>query len=727
MKFHRPLALGIAACSLTAAGMAAAHQLAHAAQSPIVVSRFLLGQLDKRGRFIATAGRGATNVPRNALAMFAFSGAVDSGPNLRATLPLTLAEQAELQARIEQDPDYDPSRDGYEPGVVPRKRSDDRAAFLVATGSVSPFTMLVGTLTGTSLENSNGQFFKYIRPGTSQPAPARVLFNPRYQIATYNHPGEIDYNPEALEPNTTYTVFIDGGPNPANSFDLVRNRDGLPLGAPFFTQFTTGSRYVQDFSRPELRTNVPGDGSTNVPYDADIEITFDEPMDVSSFVLPRFQGDDVYTIIVRYTPNPINGTLRGRNVVGIVRVKPQTGGNVVQFRPIQGFGKGPYEVEVVVTNLVTDLSGNNINRQFQFTFRTESNPTAEDFSQFDESFDNLNKRDGSYVPVGDYLAAKWNGNIAPPTLPPAAERGILSTSVQEVAFDVAGPNAPTNLGPSAGVNVWYHQPIEVQMLFPAAEMGGRARTLSGFYWLTGTLRGRTYPGFAVQLGHANEAVDAAGFPSSGPSSNHFGDFPVVVIPTTTYRTATTTVVQNTYVKSPEFQSVFDYDGQRGLILHMVHNGDPASTPQPAPNNDLWERWRNDNSYLVNCSTVRIPSVNVSQTNGWLYSIRFNYLTPGAEAQSLFYDIGRPDARILPQQVVPGTQPQGTSAIFLWQGAKEDSINPTVPDLTTLTGWLSDIRSLSNYRFIRFHCTLRNNTHARTSPKIDLLSIPFVWK
>jgi hypothetical protein len=699
------LALGVAA--LTTGAVALTHRLAQAAQNQVVVQRFLLGYTDKRGRFIPTAGRNATNVDRNAIAMFVFSGAVQAGPNLHASLPLTLAEQAELQERIQQDPDYDPTRDGYEPGVIPRKKSEDPSAYFVATGSVNVFSMAIASQSGGGSQSAPGQFFKFLKPGTIRPSPNRVMFNPRYTAATFNKPGEIDYNPEALEANTQYQVTVDGGPNPANLYNTVRNLSDEVLGARFTTSFTTTSRYVQDYNRPEYRSTSPGDQATNVAYDADIDIEFDEPMDIGSFVTPRFQGDDQWTINVRYSANvQLNGSLAGRNVLGTMRIKPQTGGNVVQFRPLQGFGQGPYEVETVVTNGVTDLSGNNIIRQFQFTFRTEYNPNAESFSSIDEVFDSTTKRDASFTPSGDFLAAGWNATGA---------RGLLSTSVQETYFEAYGPNAPTAQG--TGVNIWYHSPVRAQMLFPASVMGGRARTLSGAWWVKGVQNGRSYPATSIQLGHANDAVDTGGFPTGGPSNLNFGDTPVQVVSGTTYSTSAA-LQSNEYVKLPDFLRTFNYDGSSGMILDISHNGDPAA-------NGAWERWRIDGSYPVNCSSIAIGTA--TQVNGWLYSTRFDFLSPGAEAQSLFYDVGRSNARLLPQQIVPQTQPQGTSVVFLWQGAKEDAINPTVPDMSTLTSWVPDIRQLTNYRYVRFRVTLVNNTAARTAPTVDTLTIPYVFK
>jgi hypothetical protein len=709
-------AIGAGAAALSVGAIAATEQMARAGGNPIVLVRFLLGYTARDGRFIATAGRGATNVDRNAVLMLVFSGNVDSGRAIRATLPLTLKEQKELEDKIQADPNYDPTKDGYEPGVVPRRRSDDRAAFYVATGSVNTFSVAITAQGPAGVSTAPGQFFKYVPPRKTRAAGNRIVFNPRYTVSSYNKPGEIDYHPEALDADTTYSVVLDGGPSPSNPATTLRNVEGEPLAARFSSTFTTRNRYVQDFNRPHFRTTTPTDQTTEVPYDADIDIEFDEPMDIASFVTPRFQGDDAWTIAVRYTQNfALNGTFTGKNILGVVRVKPQTAGNVVQFRPTQGFGKGPFEVQCVVTNGVTDLSGNNIIRQFQFTFRTESNPNAEDIGQVDETFDTANKRDAAFVPSGDFIGAQWNGTV----------KGALTTSVQTATFNVAGPGAPTVSG--TGINLWYHQPIAVQMLFPVTLMGTRSRTITGFGWFTGVVRGRTYPNTTIQLGHASDPVTANGFPpGQAPDLQNYGDTPILVVPSTTYRTPTTAT--NNVVPGPTFVKNFNYDGQRPVILWMTHNGDPASAPigpPPVPPIDNWERWRYDANFPLTTSAAAVGTA--AQTNGWLYSTRFNYLTPGAEAQSLFYDMGRENARLLPQQIVPITQPSGTTIVFQWQGAKADVTVPTTPDLNTLTGWLNDIRSLSNYRHVRFRVTLQNNLQTGTVSFIDTLTFPYVFQ
>lgn len=705
MSLRRYAALTLGATALAAGGLWVAHGLAEAAQNRVVVQRFLLGYFDRKGRFVPTAGRNATNVDRNSHILFVFSGAVDSGPNRRATLPLTLAEQAELDALIKEDPDYDPRQDGYEPGAIPRKRSEDRSGYFVATGSVSRSTIEVTVPSGSGSADAKGQFFKYLRPGSAKPMANRLLFNPRYVESVYGQPGQVDYNPESLEPNTLYSVFIDGGPSPADAFNLLRNLSGDSLGASFSTTFQTGNRYAQDFTRPEVRETSPTDTTINVETDADVEVTFNEPMDIASFVTPRFQGDDQWTINVRFAQQSLNnGGFAGRNVLGAVRIKPQTAGNVVQFRPLQGFGKGPYDFEAIVTNGVTDLSGNNIIRQFQFTFQTEYNPEAEEFSTIEEFFDNTSKRDPAFTPSGDYLPALWNAG---------SNKGVLTTVVNETQFDVGTPNNH--------VNLWANFAIRLQALFPASEMGGRPRTLSGFSWSNGvTTTGLSYPNTTVQVGHASDLVGSAGFPAGGPQTGNFGDTPVVVSPAATYTPAVAGLPVGSWLRAPGWIKNFNYDGSRSLILDVSHGGNGTASTA--------DRWRINNAYAIQSSTVSLPGPPpTNQTNTWFYNTRFHYLTPGAEAQSLFYDFGRNDARVQPEQLVPVNQPQGTSAVFLWQGAKEDASSPGTIDTSSYSNWVSDIRQLASFRWVRFRATLINDLTNRVAPSVDSVTIPYTYR
>ena len=717
-SWRRNLTLGLVAGGLAVGGFAAAQGIAQARQNPAVVVRFMLGYFDGAGRFVPTAGRNSTNVDRNAIAMFVFSGPIDMGPPERASLPLTLEEQEQLAALQAEDPNFDPQANGYEPGVIPRAKSKDRAAFYVATGSVTTNSVIIAApQSGGTLTLAPGQFFQVLRgKAGTRTIQNRLIFNPRYTVSAFNHPREIDYNPQGMEPSTLYEVYLDGGPNAFNPFETVRNLDGEMLSVPFATSFTTTNRYVQDYTRPKIQTTSPTDGTSQVSSDADIELTFSEPMDIASFITPRFQGDDQWTVVARYTQNTVlNGNFAGRNLLLQVRVKPQTGGEVIQLRPLQGFGKGPSEIEVIVRNGVTDLSGNNITRQLQITFKSALNPTADQAGFIEELFTSAAKKDTQFgvspgydKPSGDNVLATWNT---------ATGVGMLQGVVNDTPF-VAASTAPlTN-----SVNIFGIAPVQFQNLYTTNDMGSRARTITSFAWRAATYIGLTYPNCSIQMGHANDIVAAQGFPgsattSTGPSPTFYRDVPVVVVPAVTYNTVGK--LSGNYVLGPTFAKNFNFDGTNPVILEGNHGGNGSTN----------ERWQCDINYplqtniFANFSTT--PPVYGTRT--WYFDTRFTYLTPGAEAQSLFYDLGRDDARLLPQQLVPTNQPAGTSVTFVWQGAKADVSTPTSPDLATLTPWVADVRTLSLYRHIRFRVTLVNNVTSKTAPSVDAITVPYTYK
>jgi hypothetical protein len=727
MSWRRNLALGLVAGGMAVGGLAAAQQLAEARQRAVVVVRFMLGYFDGAGRFVPTAGRGATNVDRNAIAMFFFSGAIDVGPRLRATLPLTLDEQAILNSALASDPNYDPELHGYEPGVIPRKKSSDRSAFYVATGSVNNRSVsIVAPQIGGTDALAPGQFFQAVSGARATPVASRLIFNPRYVVATFNQPAQIDYNPIGLDAATTYNVFIDGGTSPASEFDLVRNIDGAPLSAPFSTSFTTTTRYVQDFTRPQVKLTSPTEGTNGVQSDADIELQFSEPMDIGSFVPPRFQGDTQWTVIARYSQNPVlNGALQGTNLLLQVRVKPQTGGNVIQLRPLQGFGVGPYEIEVIVTNGVTDLSGNNIIRQLQFAFKTAPNPTADIGGQVLENFSNNTKQDTSFgttgpnFPSNDNTLALWN-------VPPSGGGvlGFLSGVVSSAPFVVAS-TGPTST--QASVNLWGSAALHFMNQYRSIDMGGRPRTITGFSWRWGQASGLTYPQTIIHMGHANDIIIAGGFPGSaatapGPQANYYRETPINVVQATTYNQAGKTV--GNYVLGPTFSSNFNSDGLHDVVFEVAHGGNGTIAPF-----NVEDRWRCDRTYAIQTNTYMNFASNPPATgsNTWYFETQFTYLAPGAEAESRFYDTGREDNRMLPPFLVPTTQPQGTEVVFTWQGAKADLVNPANPDMTTLTPWVTSLTQLSNYRHIRFHVNLNNNLKTKVAPSLDSVLMPFVHK
>ncbi len=731
MTKRRGLVLGLVAGALAGFGAMGAHEVAMARQKSIVLVRFQAGYFARSGKFIPVAGRGATNVDRNAVLMFIFSGAVDTGANLRSTLPLTLAEQSELEGlrlklnegtatpaeqRRFKELGGDPNST-FDPGAITRRRNPDTTARVVATGSVSSDSVRIVSTAGGGETQARGVFFKVRKPRRRRYVGNRFVFNPRFVVATFNQPNEIDYNPDGFDALTPFAVSIDGGPGATNLLTLVTNLDGIPLSQAFTTTFTTSDRYVQDFTRPEIRTTSPTDGTPNVPSDDDIEIAFNEPMDVATFQLPRFLGDTAATVQVAYTQSPLNGALAGNDVLASVRVKPQTAGNVVQLRPLQGFGRGPHEIQVTITDGVTDLSGNNIIRQQQFVFTTEENLLAEFIGDTVETFDGIAQLDQTFTPspTTDNVLADWNS----PTFP-----GELTTQVTETAFDITGP------APGSFTNVWFPRAVRWQMLFTSTDMGGRPRTLTGFSWFQdGTQLNLTYPSTKVTIGNASEIIASGGFGGGtappGPQASHYGETPVVVSLPSNYTIPATGLVPGELFRrtpGPIWSSNFNTDGQSGVILELEHFGNGTA-------GNLAENWQIDNAYPLNAMTFSLFQDNppVIQGQPWYHSLQLNFLTPGAEAQSQFYNTQHSTVRYVPQQVVPFTQPQGTVVLIEWQGGRADVNNPVVLDPSTLSAWTNDIRSLASNPFVRFRVTLQNNLTTQTSPSVDTLTIPFTFR
>jgi hypothetical protein len=746
MRLRTGLVLGLLAGGFAVCGGLVAHELASAKQRAIVVKRFLAGYYDRRGKFVAVAGRGATNVDRNAVLMFVMSGAVDTGPKLKATLPLTIAEQAELADLAQKVADGSATpeeqrrfeelggdvRAFFEPGVIARKDSDDPNARFVASGSVTSDSVRIVADAGGGEALASGVFFKCTKKGGKRIKVRKFVFNPQYVVATFNRPGEIDYNPEGFEANTRYSIDMQGGSQIVSPLTVVTNLDGLPLAEPFSTSLTTSDRYAQDFTRPEIRETSPNDGSVNVASDADIDLTFSEPMDIDSFQLPRFDGDEAATVNIRYTLSSVNGGLAGRNILAIVRVKPQTAGNVVQIRPLQGFGQGPYEVEVTVTNGVTDLSGNNIIRQQQFVFTTEEDPTAEDFGQIDEVFEDDSKKDTQWFAdpanlSGDNVFADWNDGEF---------EGLLRTAVNEVTFEVVGPNTGGN------VNVWFTRAVRWQMLFPSNDMGGRPRTLTGFRWVqTNTQSLLTYPNTQVKIGHANDAVAGGGFQGGtnppGPVASNYREVPVTVTPSINYTIPVGISLANPptvppsppfLVDGPVWAEDFNFDGRNGVILEVEHFGNGTGPPPPT-GNGVTDNWEIDANFSLNAMTFSLfqDVPPIVQAQPWYHRTQFTFLSPGAEARSLWYDVQETSIRWVPQQIIPFSQPQGTSVSIRWQGAKGSVNDPTVLDPTSITPWTSDIRTLAGNPFVRWQVELSNNLATGNSATIDTLIIPYTFR
>jgi hypothetical protein len=150
---------------------------------------------------------------------------------------------------------------------------------------------------------------------------------------------------------------------------------------------------------PGLVRTDPVDGETGVESTADIVVEFDTPLDASTFEVGR-------TVFVE---NVTPGWIGDPGVIGNLRFSSDL--MTVTFRPVFGYGVGPYDIRMRITTDATGLSGDPLLDEVDFTFTTEFDPTQPNSGVIRESFDDNSQEDTTF-PHSDPLAA-WNGPGAP--------------------------------------------------------------------------------------------------------------------------------------------------------------------------------------------------------------------------------------------------------------------------------------------------------------------------
>jgi hypothetical protein len=279
----------------------------------IRVTKFLTGTLDPNTReFMALNGRNGDDCYRDAVILFEFSAPLDHYPG-----------------------DDDPADDRETPAR-----------------SVDSRTIRIGISAGPGIflpaEGSFYQYRTYRFDPVSQtyrgrrPHRNRVIFDPTKRFDSVG-----TRNPAGFEANTEYSVVIPGIESGAGR--TVRSRAGRPLLRSFTTTFGTADAYRSDFHQPLVlrieATDAPGvplDGRTGVDRGAALVATFSEPMLESSFSLGS-------GFLVR-------DALSGADVSGALAFSADR--RSCSFVPEAGYGPGQAEIEVVLTQALTDRVGN---------------------------------------------------------------------------------------------------------------------------------------------------------------------------------------------------------------------------------------------------------------------------------------------------------------------------------------------------------------------------------
>lgn len=315
------------------------------AQGNLIVKRFLLGKLEANTEaFVATGGRGSTNVFRDNVIQFVFTAPVDFN---------TLNQR----------------------------------------------TIKIGIPSGPTLFiDAEGSYYRYVvkafDPVSATFVPKRTYRNRVIFDPTSRQEAVINQNPYGFIENSVYSVTVPG--IDSGDTKVVKSEDGRPNLTTFTTTFRTGSIYLQDYVQPSIvkveavdAPGIPLDGRTSVDSRADVVAFFSEPM------LPAaFDTGSSFRVF--------NASL-GRYVTGTIRPAPD--GLSFTFRPAFGYGRGPSNIVVTLTTALTDRSNNVLDKGLTVHFTSEFDPFAPSYNELTEDFSTNVMEDSTYPAT--YAKAVW--------------------------------------------------------------------------------------------------------------------------------------------------------------------------------------------------------------------------------------------------------------------------------------------------------------------------------
>jgi len=620
-----------------------------------ILKRFLLGRLEPvTNRFIATGARGTSNAFRDNVIMLVFSEPIQFTPPVLPEFPEGLPKVDRRTAQIGI-----PSTGGL---------------IVDAPGDFYPYSV-------QELDPISGS------PVIKRTYLSRAIFDPTRRRAI-----PALRSPYGLDANSLYSVVVPG--LDSGTTNTVRSASGKYITQTFVTTFRTTAKYLQDYTQPSVVSveasdapgvNLEGRGyPPGVDSRADVIVTFNEPMLPSTF--------DPNTTFTVYN----NG--QGRAVTGTIRASPD--GKTFTYRPVFGYGKGPYSITVTVSAALTDRSGNALDKGVVVRFTSEFDPTAPNYSERIETFNdpfNL-QEDTAYAPT--YDRAVWNNK-------PLGLGGILGSLVG--VFGAKSLDITFNVSGGFALPFWVSQ-AHTQNLYSPSHMGNTARTVTGFAWryyTGGNAVGGTYPNLSVQMGHNTTGSCVTGFTGS------YSDTAVNVVPAANYSPSTSEV---NWISGPTYTANWPYNGRDHVILDI-------NNPTGGPVN-YWSYTTSAQGGTTMMVTYNGGTAYPAAT--WNHDCRFFYQVDKSEAQSKWYDTGVQNP-IFFDPIVTQNVPAGTSLSIVYQGAHESALIPGTPDLATVTPQTTDpTANLGGYRFIRFKADFVSNIGSATRPQIDELKFAFIY-
>jgi hypothetical protein len=390
-----------------------------------------------------------------------------------------------------------------------------------------------------------------------------------------------------------------------------------------------------------------------------------------------------------------------RTVLGSLRFS--TDAKTVTFRPVFGYGKGPSEIFVRVTDAVTNLPGNPIPKEVRIQFVSVYDPDQFNQGDVQETFDGNTHEDTTFQNTNPL--ADWNSGVT---------QGFLAGKFTSGTVTILRGNN-TYATPPWGWGGSFT--AQSQMLFISGDVGS-ARTITGFDWYKYCTTSSTATNVTIKMGHTQSGGLTTGFAANYSDTpvtcvNNLGSYPISNSP---YRG---------WATGPAFTSNWGYNGSDNVILEVVCTCGGAS-------NSWTGYWQVLNSGSVQRTAYTRPSwagAPAVTTNNYHYDTRFTFLIDVSEAQSHWYDMGIRTPQFLDVFLEPdlSSQPAGTSSEWKFQGAPEDVSVGGVPDVTSATQWIDDLEQLTGLRFVRFHVDFKSNQSTNARPMFDTVVFPFVWR
>lgn len=170
----------------------------------------------------------------------------------------------------------------------------------------------------------------------------------------------------------------------------VTDKAGNPLANNYEWNFTTGANANTD--PPQISTTNPSPDAGNIPVNTDITATFDKAMDPStinnsSFVLER--NNITHSGTVEYS------------------------GTSAQFLPSSNLQNGR-TYTATITDEVQDLSGNNMEENYSWTFTTEEGEDIDDVAPHVDSTDPSGNAEN--IPTGTSVSATFSEEMDDETI-----------------------------------------------------------------------------------------------------------------------------------------------------------------------------------------------------------------------------------------------------------------------------------------------------------------------